>query len=199
MFLFDQIFFFKVKNTFLKKDIFKFEFDCCAIYLLMAMIPSECNIAPPPAMQEASPVLHAGGERIHAGGDGANDEPDPDSRVRVLKHGPDNVQNIRVSVRSPKSSSRNLRAFENPRKGKSFSYPGERTRRRTFPAVLLFWFAATSDKKSCKWEAEKAPSRASAAGGYTNHLRATASSFFFFWGGGHLRGTPKHQAKNVAV
>lgn len=47
---------------------------------------------------ETSPVLNTGGEWIHTGGDSTNGETGLNNRVRMEKHGLDNIQNICVSV-----------------------------------------------------------------------------------------------------
>jgi len=48
--------------------------------------------------KEMSPVLHAGGQGVHAGGDGADGETRSDNWVRVEEHRLDHIQNICVSV-----------------------------------------------------------------------------------------------------
>lgn len=57
--------------------------------------------APPfllqPLIYDVSPVLHEGGQGVHAGRDGTDGETRRHARVGVEKHGLDDLQNIRVS------------------------------------------------------------------------------------------------------
>lgn len=91
-----------------------------------------------------SPVLHEGGQGLHAGSDGTDGEPGPGSRVRVGQHGLDHFQNICVSEQTELTQ-----RFRRTQLGAPPSHPGGSTSRRPPPPAPLR-LSGKSDRNRCR-------------------------------------------------